>query len=61
MTNQDAFTEDEWTTVREAPTSAGLVVVTASRGGTFRETFAMSKAYVAKRWVAFAGPPWVRM
>jgi hypothetical protein len=49
MTNQDAFTDDEWTLVREAPTSAGLVVVTASRGGTFRETFAMSKAYVEAR------------
>jgi hypothetical protein len=46
MTKQDAFTADEWELVREAPTSAGLVVVTASRGGTFRETFAMSKAYV---------------
>lgn len=49
MTNQDAFTADEWTLVREAPTSAGLVVVTASRGGTFRETFAISKAYVEAR------------
>jgi hypothetical protein len=49
MTNQDAFTADEWTLVREAPTSAGLVVVTASRGGTFRETFAMSKVYVEAR------------
>jgi hypothetical protein len=44
MTNQDAFTADEWTLVREAPTSAGLLVVTASRGRTFRGTFAMSKA-----------------
>jgi hypothetical protein len=35
--------------VREAPTSAGFVVVTASRGGTFRETFAMSKAYIDAR------------
>jgi hypothetical protein len=49
MTNKAAFTEDEWTLVRQAPTSAGLVVVTASRGGTFRETFAMSKAYVEAR------------
>jgi hypothetical protein len=49
MTNQNAFTADEWTLVREAPTSAGLIVVTASRGGTFRETFAMSKAYVEAR------------
>jgi hypothetical protein len=49
MTNQDAFTADEWTLVLEAPTSAGLIVVAASRGGTFRETFAMSKAYVEAR------------
>jgi hypothetical protein len=49
VTNQDAFTEDEWLTVRQAPTSAGFVVVTASHGGTFRETFAMSKAYVEAR------------
>jgi hypothetical protein len=49
MTDQNAFTADEWTLVREAPTSAGLLVVTASRGGTFRETFAMSKAYVEAR------------
>jgi hypothetical protein len=49
MTNQDAFTDDEWTLVREGPTSAGLIVVTASHGGTFRETFAMSKAYVEAR------------
>jgi len=49
MTNRDAFSADEWTIVREAPTSAGLVVVAASRGGTFRETFAMSKAYVEAR------------
>jgi hypothetical protein len=49
MTNQDAFTEEEWTTVREAPTSAGFLVVTASHGGTFRETFAMSKAYAEAR------------
>jgi hypothetical protein len=49
MTNQDAFTAEEWTLVREAPTSAGLLVVAASRGGTFRETFAMSKAYVDAR------------
>jgi hypothetical protein len=49
MTSQDAFTVDEWTLVLEAPTSAGLLVVTASPGGTFRETFAMSKAYIEAR------------
>jgi len=49
MTNKTAFTPDEWLSVIEGPTSAGLVVVTASHGGTFRETFAMSKAYVEAR------------
>ena len=49
MTNKAAFTPEEWISVLEGPTSAGLVVVTASHGGTFRETFAMSKAYVEAR------------
>src|SRR4051794_16990307 len=49
MTNKAAFTPEEWTSVLEGPTSAGLVVVTATHGGTFRETFAMSKAYVEAR------------
>ena len=49
MTNKAAFTPDEWISVIEGPTSAGLVVVTASHGGTFRETFAMSKAYLEAR------------
>lgn len=49
MTNKADFTPDEWATVVEGPTSAGMVVVTASHGGMFRETFAMSKAYVEAR------------
>src|SRR3954447_23393049 len=49
MTNKATFTPDEWNTVIEGPTSAGMVVVTASHGGMFRETFAMSKAYVEAR------------
>jgi hypothetical protein len=49
MTTKAAFTPDEWTTVIEGPTSAGMMVVVASHGGTFRETFAMSKAYVDAR------------
>jgi hypothetical protein len=35
--------------VLEGPPAAGLLVITASHGGTFRETFAMSKAYVEAR------------
>jgi hypothetical protein len=49
MTTKAAFSPEEWTVVIEGPTSAGMLVLTASRGGTFRETFAMSKAYVEAR------------
>ena len=49
MTNKADFTPEEWLSVVEGPTSAGLVVVAASHGGIFRETFAMSKAYVEAR------------
>ena len=33
----------------EGPPSAGMIVVTAQRGGTFRESIAMAKAYVEAR------------
>jgi hypothetical protein len=49
MTTKADFSEDEWKTILEAPTSAGLLVITASPGGTFRETFSMAKAYTEAR------------
>ena len=49
MTTKAAFTDEEWDTVLEGPTSAGMVVTTAERGGTFRETFAMAGAYTDAR------------
>ena len=49
MTNSTAFTEEEWRTVLEGPPSAGMIVVTAGRGGTIRETFAIGKAYAEAR------------
>ena len=49
MTTKADFSEPEWDTVLEGPTSAALIVVTASKGGTFRETFAMSKGYAEAR------------
>ena len=49
MTGKTDFTPDEWKLVREGPPSAGLIVLTAQRGGTFRETFAMAKAYTEAR------------
>jgi hypothetical protein len=41
------FTADEWHTVVQGPPTAGLIVVTAQRGGTFRETFSIAKSYAA--------------
>ncbi len=49
MTTSTDFTPEEWETVREAPTSAGMIVSTADRGGSFREIFAMAKAYTEAR------------
>ena len=49
MTGRAAFTDEEWDLLREAPETAGLIVVTADRGGTFRETFALAKAYADAR------------
>jgi hypothetical protein len=45
MTGKSDFTDQEWDVLREAPAVAGMIVVTADKGGTFRETFAMAKAY----------------
>jgi hypothetical protein len=49
MTAKADFTEEEWKTILEAPPSAGMIVVTAQRGGTIRETFAIAKAYAEAR------------
>jgi hypothetical protein len=49
MTGKADFTEQEWTTVLEGPPSAGLMVLTAQRGGSFRETYAIAKSYVEAR------------
>ena len=51
MTAKTDFSEEEWATVAEGPTSAGLAVITASKGGTIRETFSMAKAYAEARQV----------
>jgi hypothetical protein len=49
MTGSADFTTEEWDVIREGPTSAGMIVSTAERGGTFREVFAMAKAYTEAR------------
>jgi hypothetical protein len=49
MTGKADFTPEEWDLVLEGPPSAGMIVVTAQRGGTIRETLAIAKAYVEAR------------
>jgi hypothetical protein len=49
MTSSAAFSPEEWKVVLEGPTSAGMIVVTAARGGMIRESIAMSKSYAEAR------------
>jgi hypothetical protein len=49
MTTKAAFTEEEWKQVLSGPPTAGMIVLTAQSGGTWSETWAMSKAYVEAR------------
>jgi hypothetical protein len=49
MTSKVDFTPQEWELVLEGPPSAGMIVITAERGGTLRETVSMAKAYAEAR------------
>lgn len=49
MTGKADFTPEEWQLVLQGPPTAGMIVVTAQRGGTFRETLSIAKAYVEAR------------
>jgi hypothetical protein len=49
MTTKSDFSTEEWRLILEAPPSAGMIIVTAQRGGLFRETVAMAKAYAEAR------------
>ena len=49
MTGKNAFTEEEWQAVLEGPPIAGMLVITAEGGGSFRESFALAKAYAEAR------------
>ncbi len=49
MTGKADFTEQDWKIVLEGPPTAGLIVATAQRGGTFREALAIGHAYVDAR------------
>ena len=49
MTGKADFTPEEWDLVREGPTAAGMVTLTAEKGGMFRESWAMAKEYTEAR------------
>ena len=49
MTTKAAFSPDEWASELEGPPIAGMIVITAAHGGMFRETLALSKAYIEAR------------
>jgi hypothetical protein len=45
MTGKADFSDQEWKEILQGPPTAGMIVVTAQRGGTFRESIGMAKAY----------------
>ncbi len=49
MTTKQDFTPAEWNEILEGPPSAGMLVMTAQRGGMWRETVSMAKAYAEAR------------
>jgi hypothetical protein len=49
VTGKADFTAEEWETVLHGPPTAGLIVITAQRGGTFRETLALTQSYLEAR------------
>ena len=49
MTTKADFNADEWERLAQAPAFAGLMVILGDRGGSFRESIAIGKAYAAAR------------
>jgi hypothetical protein len=49
MTRKADFNAEEWSTVVDGPLYAGMRVIGAERGGTIRETLAMSRVYQEAR------------
>lgn len=45
MTKKAEFNAEEWSTILEGPPLAGMLVITAQRGGTLRESVSMARAY----------------
>ncbi len=49
MTSKAAFNAEEWAVIANAPFLTAMLVIAADRGGTVRETLAISRAYAAAR------------
>jgi hypothetical protein len=49
MTGRADFSNEEWELVCEGPATAGMVALTASAGGGFRESWALAKSYAEAR------------
>lgn len=49
MTGKADFSQEEWELVREGPPTAGMAALLAESGGSFRESFALAKAYAEAR------------
>ena len=49
MATKDDFSPEEWEAISDGPVYAGMMIITASKGGTIRETFSMSKAWAEAR------------
>jgi len=49
MTRKADFNAEEWSTVVDGPLYAGLRVISAERGGTLRESIALSRVYQEAR------------
>jgi len=45
MTQKADFNAEEWSLLLEAPPVAGLIVITADRGGMIRESMSMGRVY----------------
>jgi hypothetical protein len=49
MAAKTDFSPEEWKQIVEGPTLAGFIVLTAAGGGTFKETFALARAWTDAR------------
>lgn len=49
MTTKAAFNAEDWSVIAIAPFLTAMLVIAADRGGTVRETMAISRAYGASR------------